>query len=257
MLLGPILKVHHFRVERFRDSILIDVPALSGSRFPFLCRCSHAYCGHSFHTNHGGGSMANANQVRAALEKEFTRMRKASERFEARLKSTADDVTTGTLALEKVLAKELSPNVSAGLKVIEKELAAYRKAGERELTRLAKSYDRELAKLRKAKERVEKEVTKKAKPARSKAKVAAKPASKTAAAPKRAKPAAKKAVKSRAKTVARKAPAKAAARKTPARKVTGKTASAAKKPKAKAEPYRRLKKRQGDPGAHLVSAGSK
>ena len=68
--------------------------------------------------------MANANQVRAALEKEFTRMRKASERFEARLKSTADDVTTGAKALEKVLEKEIAPNVSAGLKAIEKELAA-------------------------------------------------------------------------------------------------------------------------------------
>ena len=106
--------------------------------------------------------MANASQVRAALEKEFGRLRKASEQFEARLKSTADDVTTGAQALEKVWAKEVPPNVSAGLKVIEKELAAYRKAGERELARLSKSYDRELAKLRKAKERVEKKVTKKA-----------------------------------------------------------------------------------------------
>ena len=169
----------------------------------------------------GGGSMANASQVRAALGKELARLRKALERLEARLKSTADDVTTGAPALEKVLEKEIAPNVSAGLKVIEKELA-----------RLTKSYDRELAKLRKAKARVEKKVTKskKAKPApkaRAKAKSAAKPAArKTAAAPKRAKPAAKKA--------ARKAPAKkTAARKAPAKKATRKTVRRAKKPAAK------------------------
>ena len=83
--------------------------------------------------------MANARQVRAALENEFTRLRKASEQLEARLKSTADDVTTGALALEKVLEKAIAPNVSAGLKVIEKELAAYKKAGEKELARLTKS----------------------------------------------------------------------------------------------------------------------
>ena len=60
--------------------------------------------------------MANASQVRAALEKELARMRKASERFEARLKLTADDVTTGAQEFEKVLEKEIAPNVSAGLK---------------------------------------------------------------------------------------------------------------------------------------------
>jgi hypothetical protein len=46
--------------------------------------------------------------------------------------------------------------------------------------------------------------------------------------------------------------AKAAARKAPARKATGKTASA-----AKAKPYRGLRKRQGDPGAHLIESDSK
>jgi hypothetical protein len=45
--------------------------------------------------------MANASQVRSALEKEFARLGKASKRLEARLKSAADDVTTGAKALEK------------------------------------------------------------------------------------------------------------------------------------------------------------
>ncbi len=151
-------------------------------------------------------------------------------------------VRRGALALEKVLEKEIAPNVSAKLKAIEKERAAYKKAGEKELARLTKSDDRELASLRKAKARVEKKA-KKAKPtakrpARAKAKSVAKPAArktaaKKATAPKRAKPAAKKAVKSRAKATARKAPAKAAARKAPARKATSKLARAVKKPATK------------------------
>ena len=83
--------------------------------------------------------MAKASQVRAALEKELGNLRKASERLEARLKSAADDVTTGALALEKVLEKKIAPNVSAGLKAIEKELAAFKKAGEKELAKLTKA----------------------------------------------------------------------------------------------------------------------
>ena len=50
--------------------------------------------------------MANAKEIRAALEKKLAKLRKASESLEARLKSAADDVTTGALALEKVLEKE-------------------------------------------------------------------------------------------------------------------------------------------------------
>ena len=75
--------------------------------------------------------MANARQIRAALEKEFAKLSKASESVEARLKSAADDVTIGALALERVLEKEIVPNVSAKLRAIEKELAAYTKAAKR------------------------------------------------------------------------------------------------------------------------------
>ena len=52
--------------------------------------------------------MANVRQVRAALEKEFAKLSKASGSVEARLKSAADDVTTRALALEKVLEKRES-----------------------------------------------------------------------------------------------------------------------------------------------------
>ena len=97
--------------------------------------------------------MANARQIRAAHEKKFAKLSKASESVEARLKSAADDVTIGALALKRVLEKEIAPNVSAKLKVIEKELAAYTKAAGKELAKLKKAYDRELAKLRKAKVR--------------------------------------------------------------------------------------------------------
>ncbi len=110
-----------------------------------------------------------ANEMRSALEKELARLGKASESFEARLKSAANDVAMGALALEKVLAKELPPGAAAALKVVERELAAYKKTAEKELTRLSKSYDRELAKLRKTKERVE------TKAAKAKAKAVAKP----------------------------------------------------------------------------------
>ncbi len=86
-----------------------------------------------------------------ALEKEFARLRKASESAEARLKSVSDDFATRIRAIEKVVEKEFAPNVLARLRTIEKGLAAYKKASEKELTRLKKSYDRELTKLRKAK----------------------------------------------------------------------------------------------------------
>ncbi len=89
--------------------------------------------------------MANAKEIRATLDKKLAKLSKASESVEAKLKSAADHVTTGALALEKVLAKEIAPNVSAKLKAIEKVLAAYKKAAERELAKLTKAYDRELA----------------------------------------------------------------------------------------------------------------
>ncbi len=63
--------------------------------------------------------MANARQIRAAHEKEFAKLSKASESVEARLKSATDDVTIGALALKRVLEKEIAPNVSAKLKVDE------------------------------------------------------------------------------------------------------------------------------------------
>ncbi len=80
--------------------------------------------------------MANARQSRAALEKEFAKLSKASESVKARLKSAADDVTIGAMALERVLEKEIAPNVSAKLRVIVKELAAYTKAAGKELAKL-------------------------------------------------------------------------------------------------------------------------
>ena len=67
------------------------------------------------------------------------------------MKSASDEFATRARALEKMVAKEFAPNVSAKLRAIEKELVAYKKASEKELTRLLKVYDKELTKLRKAK----------------------------------------------------------------------------------------------------------
>ena len=62
--------------------------------------------------------MADAREIRAALEKELAKLSKASEGVEAKFKSAADDVTTRILALEKVLEKKIAPNVSAQLKAV-------------------------------------------------------------------------------------------------------------------------------------------
>ncbi len=95
--------------------------------------------------------MDDAKEIRGVLEKEFAKLRKASEAVEARLKSALDEFATHVRALEKVVGKEFVPNVSAKLKAFEKGLVAYKKASEKELTRLKKAYDKELTKLREAK----------------------------------------------------------------------------------------------------------
>ena len=139
-----------------------------------------------------------AGGMRAALEKEFARLRKASGSVETHLKSAADEIALAALALEEVLSKELPPGAAATMKVIERELAAYKKSVEQELTRLSKSYDREFAKLKRAKARVDQKAAKaKARPAAKKT-AAKKPAAKKTAAKKpaarrRARPAAMKA----------------------------------------------------------------
>ena len=57
--------------------------------------------------------MTDCISIRVALEKEFARLRKASEAVEARLKSASDEFATHVRALEKVVEKEFAPNVSA------------------------------------------------------------------------------------------------------------------------------------------------
>ncbi len=83
--------------------------------------------------------MDDARKIQVTLEKEFARLRKASEAVEARLKSVSDEFATRARALEKVVAKEFAPNVSAKLKAFERALIAYKKASEKEFTRLLKA----------------------------------------------------------------------------------------------------------------------
>ncbi len=178
-------------------------------------------------------SMADAKKVRATLEKELARLGKASDAVEVKLKSASDAVITRVQALEKVVEKEFLPNVTAKLKAIEKELAAYKKASKKQLTRLKKAYDRELAKLRKAKGRVATKISKSSKakpaikkPAREKARRAAQlktEVRKAAAQPKATakKPVARKVPSSRRRKPAASTTTKRAAAKTTTRRKAG------------------------------------
>ncbi len=174
--------------------------------------------------------MARAKEIKTALEEKLAKLSKAQESIEGKLKSAAGDFTTSAMALEKLLEKEIAPNISAKLKAIEKELTAYKKSVKKEMGKLRKAYARELAELRKAREQVtdtapepiEEPATSKSRTG-TKAIPAVKPTAqkataKKASAPKRTKPAAKKPLKAGAK-------AEAAKKKPTTRKRTAKPAS--------------------------------
>ena len=143
--------------------------------------------------------MANTKRSKATFNRELAKLKKAFKSAEVVLKSVAEDVTTSAKAFEKVLEKEVMPNVSAKLKVAERESTSYTKAAGKELARLTKAYDKELAKLRKAKEQAGKKASRstKVKPTPTKSKPAK-------AKPKARKTAPKKTVKSRSKATAKK-----------------------------------------------------
>ena len=157
--------------------------------------------------------MARAKEIKTALENKLAKLSKAPESIEGKLKSAAGDFTTSAMALEKLLEKEIAPNISAKLKAIEKELTTYKKSVKKELEKLRKAYARELAELRKAREQVVETVpnsdsiekqpaTKNRTVTRAKSAVkptARKTTAKKAPAPKRTKPAAKKSVKAKAR----------------------------------------------------------
>ena len=155
--------------------------------------------------------MARAKEIKTALEDKLAKLSKAPESIEGKLKSAAGDFTTSAMALEKLLEKEIAPNISAKLKAIEKELTAYKKSVKKELEKLRKAYARELAELREAREgaaEIAPEAIEQQPATESRTVTNAKPAvkptarkttAKKATAPKRTKPTAKKPVKAGAK----------------------------------------------------------
>jgi hypothetical protein len=75
--------------------------------------------------------MAGSKGIRGAFEKELTKLKRSSGKVESRLRSASEHVATRAKELEKVVEKNVVPNVTAKLKAVEKELAAYVKASER------------------------------------------------------------------------------------------------------------------------------